>query len=130
MHSVSMVFLGTIKFYFRPLFMPDYQKMLFLILTASNEIYDDCGDAISIEKMTTAANSRAKQVAEYGPEENEDDIIARYKKNPEAKYTTTATLVNLEREKSTLKPNTFFIKSYRTFVIEIDDNPLYSHKAN
>ncbi len=94
-------------------------RKLFLILTASNEVYDDNGEHVSIEKMTQAANARHKQVIEYLPSQSEDDVISDYRNNPDTRFTRVATLVNLKFSKNS---STFFVESYRNFSVDIKES--------
>lgn len=105
-------------------------QKLYLILTASNEIYDDDGEDYSLEKMVSAASKRRKELATYEEGQSEDTVITAYRKSPNSRYTSMATLVNLRLTPSgdKLNPYSFFVSSYRTFQVDVNEK-LHSEKA-
>jgi|GEM_PF-5588307 len=103
--------------------------MYFLILTAPNEIYDDTGEEISLEKMEHAVIKHAIRVVPCN-HLSQEEIITDFRKNPVSRFASIGALLILTSADSEFDPENFSIVSYHLFVVRPKITPTTQHFAH
>lgn len=96
---------------------PNQSISFYLILTAANEIYDDFGEEVSLDKIKNAVIMHASFVTPVEQNQTDMDIIDQFKKSEDAAFHAAATLVCIQNRtpSKTFNPRAFFVASYTNF---------------